>query len=117
MRKLNCSRRSLSSSSPRSLGCLLLKSLAFMFAPSCPDLALDERRRHGELRGGQADCLARDVLAHAFDLEQHLAGQHSRHPVLDVAFARAHAHFERLLRDRHIREYPYPNTPAALHIA
>src|SRR5712664_1478729 len=117
MRKLNCSRRSLSSSSPRSLGALLRKSFAFMYAPSCPDLALDERRRHGQLGGGQAECLARDFLAHAFDLEQHLAGQYSRHPILDVALARAHAHFKRLLGDRHIREYPYPNTPAALHVA
>src|ERR1700737_2400279 len=117
MRKLNCSRRSLSSSSPRSLGCLLRKSLAFMFAPLCPDLALDERRRHGQLRGRKAECLARDVLAHALDLEQHLAGQHFRHPILDVALARAHAHLERLLRNRHVREYPYPNTSAALHMA
>src|SRR5665213_3121737 len=105
MRKLNCSRRSLSSSSPRSLGAFARKSFAFIYAPSRSDLALDECRRHGELRGRQADRLARDGLAHAFDLEQHLAGQHSRYPVLDVALARTHAHFERLLGDRHIREY------------
>src|ERR1700686_729948 len=117
MRKLNCSRRSLSSSSPRSLGCLVRKSFAFMYAPSCPNLAFDERRRHGQLRGCKAERLARDLLAHALDLEQHLAGQHFRHPILDVALAGAHAHFERLLRNRHIREYPYPNAPAALHVA
>src|SRR5579863_9351063 len=117
MRKLNCSRRSLSSSSPRSPGAFARKSFAFMYAPSCSDLALDERGRHGELRRRQAERLARDGLAHAFDLEQHLAGQHAGHPVLDVAFARTHAHFERLLGDRHIREYPDPNAPAALHVA
>src|SRR6202166_2951857 len=117
MRRLNCSRRSLRRSSPRSFAAFARKSLAFMYAPSRPDLALDERRRYGQLCGGQAECLARDFLAHALDLEQHLAGQHSRHPILDVALARAHAHFERLLRNRHIREYTYPNPTAALHIA
>src|SRR5271169_1737441 len=117
MRKLNCSRRSLSSSSPRSLGAFARKSFAFMYPPSCSDLALDERRRHGELRGCQAERLARDGLAHAFDLEQHLAGQHSRHPILDVAFARTHAHFERLLRDRHVREHANPYAAAALDVA
>src|SRR5258705_7170821 len=99
MRKLHCSRPSLTSSSPRSAGCLLRKSLAFMLAPSCPDLSLDERRRHGQLGGCQAECLARHFLALAFDLVQHLAGQYTRHPILDVALARTHAHFERLLRD------------------
>src|SRR5271170_5028611 len=117
MRRLNCSRRSLSSSSPRSLGAFTRKSLAFISAPSSPDLAFDERRRHGQLGGGQAERLARDFLAHAFDLEQHLAGQHFRHPVLDVALAGAHAHFERLLGDRHVREYPDPDAPAALDVA
>src|SRR6266481_9323285 len=117
MRKLNCSRRSLRSSSPRSLGALLRKSFAFIYAPSCSDLALDERRRHGQLGGGQAECLTRDFLAHAFDLEQYLAGQDLRHPVLDVALARAHAHFERLLGDRDVREHPNPDAPAALDVA
>src|ERR1700735_2795616 len=117
MRKLNCSRRILRSSSPRSLGAFARKSFAFMYAPSCSDLALDERGRHGKLRGRQAERLARDGLAHAFDLEQHLAGEDSRHPVLDVAFARTHAHFERLLGDGHIRKYTDPNASAALHVA
>src|SRR5258708_16523344 len=117
MRKLNCSRRSFRSSSPRSLGALLRKSFAFIYAPSCSNLALDERRRHGQLGGSQAKCLTRDFLAHAFDLEQHLAGEHFRHPVLDVALARAHAHFERLLRDRHVPEHPNPDASAALDVS
>src|SRR5580658_11299691 len=117
MRKLNCSRRSLSSSSPRSFGALARKSLAFIYAPSCPDLALDERRRYGQLRRRKTERLARNFLAHAFDLEEHLARQHPRHPILDVALAGTHAHFERLLRDRHIGEYPDPNAAAALDVA
>src|SRR5579863_2958430 len=117
MRRLNCSRRSLRRSSPRSFAALARKSLAFMYAPSCPDLALDERRRYGQLCGGQAECLARDFLAHALDLEQHLAGQHSRHPILDVALARTHAHFERLLRDGYVREHANPYAAAALDVA
>src|SRR3984957_4511403 len=117
MRRLNCSRRSFSSSSPRSLGALSRKSLAFMYAPSCPDLALDERRRYGQLGGGQTERPARGLPADAFDLEQHLAGKHLRHPVLDVALARTHAHLERLLSDRHIRENPDPNAAAALDVA
>src|ERR1700733_13117139 len=117
MRRLNCSRRSLRRSSPRSFAAFARKSLAFMYAPSCPNLALDERRRYGQLCGGQAECLARDLLAHAFDFEQHLARQHSRHPILDVALARAHAHFERLLRDRHIPEDLYPYAAAAFDVA
>src|SRR5580698_6163598 len=117
MRKLNCSRRSLSSSSPRSLGAFARKSFAFMFAPSRSDLALDERGGHRELRRRKTERLARDRLGHALDLEQHLARQHLRHPIFDVALARTHAHFERLLGNGHIREHADPNTPAALHIA
>src|ERR1019366_5114526 len=117
MRKLNCSRRSLRSASPRSLGALPRKSFAFMYAPSCPDLALDERRGDGKLRRREPERLARNLFAHAFDLEEHLAGQNLGHPVFDVALAAAHANFQRLLRDRHVREHTNPDTPAALHIA
>src|SRR6202021_2789260 len=61
--------------------------------------------------------LARGVVASSFAFAKHLSGEPSGHPILDVAFARAHAHFERLLGDRHIREYADPNAPAALHMA
>src|SRR5208283_626422 len=88
----------------------------FMFETSCPVLALDERRRHRELRGGEPEGLPRDLLAHALDLEQHLAGQHSGDPVFDVALAAAHPHFERLLRDRNIREHPDPDAATALDV-
>src|ERR1022692_352825 len=117
MRKLNCSRRSLSRSSPRTLGALARKSLAFMGAPSCSNLAFDECRRHRKLGGGEPERLTRDFLAHALDLEQHLAGQHPGDPVLDIALAAAHAYFERLLRNRYVREHSDPNTAAALHVA
>src|SRR5580658_148731 len=117
MRRLNCSRRSFSSSSPRISGVLPRRSFAFIDAPSCPDLALDERRGYRELGRRKAEGLAGDRLAHALDLEQHLAGQHPGHPVLDVALAAAHANLERLLRDGHVREYPDPDASAALHVA
>src|SRR6202167_5708859 len=117
MRKLNCSRRSFSSSSPRISGVLPRRSFAFIDAPSCPHLALDERRGYRELGRCKTEGLAGNRLAHALDLEQHLAGQHPGHPVFDVALAAAHTHLERLLRDRHVREYPYPDAAAALHIA
>src|ERR1700755_2001364 len=117
MRRLNCSRRSLSSSSPRSLGAFARKSFAFMFPPSRSNLALDECGGYRELGRRKTERLARDGLGHALDLEQHLARQHFRHPILDVALARTHAHFERLLGDRHIREHADPDTAAALHIA
>src|SRR5882762_4168976 len=117
MRKLNCSRRSLRRSSPRSLGAFARKSFAFMVVPSRSNLAFDECRGHGKLRRRKPECLAGDLLAHAFDLEQHFAGQHPGDPVFDVALAGSHAHFERLLRDRYIREHADPDSPAALHVA
>src|SRR5277367_222904 len=117
MRKLNCSQRILRSSSPRSVTALPRNSFSFICAPSSSDLAFDERRRNGQLCGRQAERLARNVLAHAFDLEEHLARQDFRHPVLDVALARAHAHFERLLSDGDIREHPNPYAAAAFDVA
>src|ERR1039457_3295184 len=105
MRKLNCSRRSLSRSSPRTLGALARKSLAFMGAPSCSNLAFDECRRHRKLGGGESERLARDFLAHALDLEQHLAGQHPGHPILHVALAAAHAYLQGLLRGNRSEEH------------
>src|SRR5690606_39011203 len=42
---------------------------------------------------------------------------HLRDVVLDVALAATHTHFQRLLRDRHVREYAHPDLTAALHVA
>src|SRR5260370_41411603 len=117
MRKLNCSRRSLRRSSPRSLGAFARKSFAFMVVPSRSNLAFNECRGHGQLRRRKPECLAGNLLAHAFDLEEHFARQYLGDPILDVALAGSHAHFERLLRDRHIREHADPDSTAALHVA
>src|SRR5690606_8461899 len=48
---------------------------------------------------------------------QHPPGLDLRDPELDVALALALAHLERLLRDRLVREDPYPDLAAALHVA
>src|SRR5207237_241421 len=60
---------------------------------------------------------ARDVDRRAIGLEQDAAGLHAGDPQLDAAFARAHAHFERFLSDRDVREYADPDAARALHVA
>ena len=54
---------------------------------------------------------------HAFHLVEHPAGLDLRDPVLDVALAFALPHFERLLRDRLVREHPDPDLAAALDVS
>ena len=53
---------------------------------------------------------------HAIDLEENPAGLDLGDPVFRRALARAHAHFGRLLRNRHIGEYPNPHAARALHV-
>src|SRR5215470_5337214 len=84
---------------------------------SSAHLPFHERGGHGELRARQAKRLARGHLVHALHLEEHLAGLHARHVVLDVALARAHADLEGLLGDRHVGEDADPDLAAALHVA
>src|SRR4029077_2075808 len=88
---------------------------AQLFGVHLSTLPFHERGGHGELRAGEAERFARGDLVHALHLEQHLARLHARHVVLDVALARAHAHLERLLGDRHVREDADPDLAAALH--
>src|SRR5258708_1437173 len=58
MRKLNCSRRSLRRSSPRSLSAFARKSFAFMVVPSRSNLAFNESRGHRNLRVRKPACIA-----------------------------------------------------------
>src|SRR5690606_4194393 len=72
---------------------------------------------HGELGRRQAERLARGGLVDALDLVDHAAGLDLRDPVLDVALARAHADFDRLLGDRLVREHADPHLAATLDVA
>src|SRR5262249_27324632 len=53
---------------------------------------------------------------HAVDFEHDAAGLDAAHPQLGRALALAHAHLDRLLRDRHVREHADPHAPRALHV-
>src|SRR5688572_11450239 len=70
-----------------------------------------------KLGGGQAERLARRGFVDALDLVDHATGGDLRHPVLDVALAGAHSHFDRLLGDRLVREHADPHLAAALDVA
>src|SRR5882724_1134065 len=77
-------------------------------------MPFDECGTQVQFRGRECKSLARDGFRHAGDLVQHSAGLDLRDPVLDVALTLALAHFERLLRDRLVGEYPNPDLAAAL---
>src|SRR5690606_4858388 len=84
--------------------------------PSSLHLALDDHGLDRQLRRRETERLARDVLADASHLVEHLARLDLRDPVLDVALALALAHLERLLCDRLVREHPDPDLAAAFHV-
>src|SRR5262245_41708126 len=69
-----------------------------------------------ELRGGQRERLFRELDRHAVDLEHDAAGLDPAHPELRRALALAHAHFDRLLRHRHVRIDADPHPARALHV-
>src|SRR3569623_854909 len=56
-------------------------------------------------------------LRNAIDLEQDAAGLDAHDPKLGRALAFAHAHFDRLLRHRHVGEHADPDAAGALHEA
>ena len=64
-------------------------------------------------RRRERERLARDLLGHARDLVQQLAGLDLRDPVLDVALALTLPHFERLLGNRLVWEHADPDVAAA----
>src|ERR1700728_4228678 len=78
--------------------------------------ALDEARLDRQLGRGEAERLARQALRHAVDLEHDPARRDARDPPFRRALALAHAHFDRLLRHRHVGEHPDPDAPGALHM-
>src|SRR5262245_18898843 len=61
--------------------------------------------------------LVRKLDWHAVDLENHTARLHAADPKLGRALALAHAHLNRLLRHRHVREDADPDTAGTLHVA
>src|SRR5262249_54031499 len=79
--------------------------------------ALDEARLDRQLGGGEIERLARDLHRHAVDLEQDAARLDAAHPQFRRALALAHAHLDRLLRHRHVRENPDPDAAGAFHVA
>src|SRR6185437_15439564 len=69
-----------------------------------------------ELARTQAQRFLCRLVIDAVDLEQDAARLDLRHPIFRRALARAHAHFGRLLRHRHIREHADPDAAGALHL-
>src|SRR5215510_1611056 len=113
-RRLNCSFLSFISSSESWSGVIARTSSAFI---SLLRDALNEARLDRKLRGGEPQGLLGEFDRNAVHLEQDAARLHARYPQLDAALARAHAHFERLLGDRHVREHANPDPSGALHVA
>src|SRR5258708_12047234 len=79
--------------------------------------ALDETRLDRQLGGGESKRLARHLHRHAVDLEQDAPRFDAGDPEFRRPLARTHAHFERLLRHRHVRIDANPNSARALHVA
>src|SRR5690348_2149979 len=110
MRRLNCSLRRSSRCCLSSSADLVVRSLmAISHHRPGHELGL-----HRELGGGQAERLACRRLVDALDFIQHAAGLDRGDPELDAALARAHAHFDRLLGDRLVREHADPQLAATL---
>src|SRR5665811_1659833 len=78
--------------------------------------ALNEARLDRQLRRRKRKRLAGDRLRHAVDLEHNAAWRDARDPEFWRALALAHAHFDRLLRDRHVREHTDPDAARTLHV-
>src|SRR6516162_3497527 len=92
------------------------RRLLFFITLSLFRNALHEARLDRELCRGEQERLARQALWHAVDLEHNAAGRDPGNPELRRALAFAHAHFDRFLRHRHVREHANPDPPGALHM-
>src|SRR5260370_24281117 len=79
--------------------------------------ALNEAGLDRQLRRRKRERLARDRLRHAVDLEHDTARRNAGHPKFGRAFALAHAHLDRLLRYRHVREHTDPGTARTPHVS
>src|SRR5258706_1298793 len=115
-RRLNCSFFSRAISSLIWSAVIGLTSWAFIRSAPLIGNALDEARPDRQLRRAEAERLARDVDRDAVDLEHDPAGFDAAHPQFRRALALAHAHFGRLLRNRHVREDADPHPPRTLHV-
>src|SRR4029077_8766142 len=113
-RRLNCSFFSLSTSSSIWSIVIVLMSAAFMSRLLADPL--DETGLDRQLRGGERQRLFGDLHRNAVDLEQDASRLHPRHPEFRRAFARTHAHFERLLRHRHVRKHADPDPAGTFHV-
>src|SRR3984885_13772226 len=78
--------------------------------------ALHEARLDRQLCRGEAERLARQALRHAVDFEHDAAGRDARDPPFRRPLALAHAHFDRLLRHRHVRKDADPDPAGAFHV-
>src|SRR5271165_7654972 len=113
-RRLNCSFLSFKSSSSSWSTVMARTSSGFIMA--LLRNALNEARLDRQLGGSKRQSLARDLLAHAIDLEQDAAWLDARDPKLGRALAGSHANLERLLRHRHIRIHSDPDAAGTLHM-
>src|ERR1035438_2873721 len=110
--RLNRSFRSLRASSLSWSSVMTRRSerrLLFFISLSLFRDALHEARLDRQLRGGEQERFARQAFRHAVNLEHDAARRDAGDPELGRALAFAHAHFDRLLRHRHVREHPNPD--------
>src|SRR5690625_2033477 len=115
-RKLNDSRRSLSSSSFSWSGVLARRSAAFMGSFPLAADAADEARLHRQFGGGQRKGLLGHFPAHPVQFEHDAARLDPCGPPLRRALAGPHAHFLRLLGDGDIRKNADPELSDAAHV-
>src|SRR3984885_3672513 len=78
--------------------------------------ALHEARLDRQLCRGEAERLAGQAFRHAVDFEHDAAGRDARDPPFRRPLALAHAHFDRLLRHRHVRKDADPDPAGAFHV-
>src|SRR3954468_11125544 len=112
-RRLNSSWRASASFSPRSSSFRLRSWLALKEI----SLPFHELGLHRQLAPGEAQCLLRERLGDAGELEHDPARLDHGDPVLGRALAGAHARLGRLLRHRLVREDVDPDLAAALDLA
>src|SRR5690606_6846640 len=112
MRRSRSSWRRFSTSAAISSGLRLRASLDFIV-----DLPLDHLGLDRQLVGGQPEGLARLLLGHVGDLEQHASRLDDRDPELHGALALTHADLLRLLGDGLVGEDPDVDLAATLEEA
>src|ERR1700704_3696608 len=78
--------------------------------------AFDEARLDRQLGRRKLQRLAGERLRHAVDLKQDAPRLDAHDPQFRRALARAHAHFQRLLRHRHVRIDADPDPAGTLHV-